>query len=57
MVSQSTTRADSGSKTIDSTKVESVESGEKISCSMGMLGLENGAHPSLSRNAVCMFCL
>ncbi|CAL5187203.1 unnamed protein product [Lathyrus oleraceus] len=52
VVSQSAARADSGSKTIDSTKVESVESGEKTSCSMGMLGLENGAHPSLSCNAV-----
>ncbi|KAK7272672.1 hypothetical protein RJT34_29417 [Clitoria ternatea] len=52
VVSQSTARTDSGSKIIASTKVESVESGEKTSSSMQMLGHENGAHPSLSCNAV-----
>ncbi|KAJ1430699.1 Zinc finger, C3HC-like [Sesbania bispinosa] len=52
VVSQSTARTDSGSKVIVSTKVESVESGEKTSSSMEMLGHENGAHPSLSCNAV-----
>ncbi|KAG5000490.1 hypothetical protein JHK87_021562 [Glycine soja] len=54
VVSQSTARAaDSGSKVIASMKVESVESGEKTSSSMQVLGgLENGAHPSLSCNAV-----
>lgn len=52
VVSQSTPRADSGSKVIASTKVEYVESGEKTSSSMQMLGHENGAHPSLSCNAV-----
>lgn len=52
VVSQSTARTDSGSKIIAPTKVESVESGEKISSSMEMPGLENGAHPSLSCNAV-----
>lgn len=52
VVSQSTARADSGSKVVASAKVESVESGEKTSSSMQMLGLGNGAHPSLSCNAV-----
>ncbi|BAT93295.1 uncharacterized protein HKW66_Vig0206860 [Vigna angularis] len=52
MVSQSIARADSGSKIIASTKVESVESGEKTSCSMQMIDPDNGAHPSLSCNAV-----
>ncbi|KAF7822514.1 NIPA-like protein [Senna tora] len=51
-VSQSTARTDSGSKIVVSTKVESVESGEKTSSSMQMQGNENGAHPSLSCNAV-----
>lgn len=51
LVSQSTARTDSGSKIINLTKVESVESGEKTS-SMQMLGNENGAHLSLSCNAV-----
>ncbi|XP_061371495.1 uncharacterized protein LOC133314072 [Gastrolobium bilobum] len=52
VVFQSTPRTDSGSKIIASTKVESVESGEKTSSSMQMLGHENGARPSLSCNAV-----
>ncbi|KAK7324405.1 hypothetical protein VNO77_27941 [Canavalia gladiata] len=52
VVSQSTARTDSGSKIIASTKVESVESGEKTSNCMQILGHENGAHPSLSCNAV-----
>ncbi|ESW21247.1 hypothetical protein PHAVU_005G054700 [Phaseolus vulgaris] len=52
VVSQSIARADSGSKIIASNKVESVESGEKTSCSMQMIGPDNGAHPSLSCNAV-----
>lgn len=52
VVSQSTARTDSGSKIVVSTKVESIESGEKTSSSMQMLGNENGAHPSLSCNAV-----
>ncbi|XP_027341187.1 uncharacterized protein LOC113854422 isoform X2 [Abrus precatorius] len=52
VVSQSTARTDSGSKIIASTKFESVESGEKTSSSMQMPGHENGAHPSLSCNAV-----
>ncbi|XP_057451270.1 uncharacterized protein LOC130743159 isoform X2 [Lotus japonicus] len=52
VVSQSTARTDSGSKLIASTKVESVESGEKISGSMEMQGHENSTHPSLSCNAV-----
>ncbi|XP_054815572.1 uncharacterized protein LOC129315686 isoform X2 [Prosopis cineraria] len=51
VVSQSTARTDSGSKIV-STKVESVESGEKTCSSMRMLGNENGAHPSLSCNAI-----
>ncbi|KAL2331146.1 hypothetical protein Fmac_018727 [Flemingia macrophylla] len=51
VVSQSTARADSGSKVVASAKVESVESGEKTSSSMQM-GPGNGAHPSLSCNAV-----
>ncbi|MED6119396.1 hypothetical protein PIB30_011461 [Stylosanthes scabra] len=52
VVSQSTVRTDSGSKMIVSTKVESIESGEKTNSSPQMLGHENGAHPSLSCNAV-----
>ncbi|WVZ00087.1 hypothetical protein V8G54_026156 [Vigna mungo] len=52
VMSQSIARADSGSKVIASTKVESVESGEKTSCSMQMIDPDNGAHPSLSCNAV-----
>ncbi|KAK7243962.1 hypothetical protein RIF29_38777 [Crotalaria pallida] len=52
VVSQSTARTDSGSKIIVSTKVESVESGEKPSGSMQMPGYESVAHPSLSCNAV-----
>ncbi|XP_028761015.1 uncharacterized protein LOC114719660 isoform X2 [Neltuma alba] len=51
VVSQSTARTDSGSKFV-STKVESVESGEKTCSSMQVLGNENGAHPSLSCNAI-----
>ncbi|KAI4333366.1 hypothetical protein L6164_018190 [Bauhinia variegata] len=52
VVSQSTARADSGSKIVVSTKTESVENGEKTSSSMHTLGHENGAHLSLSCNAV-----
>ncbi|XP_074560073.1 uncharacterized protein LOC141816134 isoform X2 [Curcuma longa] len=49
MMSQSVGRADSGSKVYGSHKADSVESGEKVSHS---LGPENSAHPSLSCNAM-----
>ncbi|QHO28840.1 Nuclear-interacting partner of ALK [Arachis hypogaea] len=52
VVSQSTPRTDSGSKILVLTKVESIESGEKTNSSLQMLGHENGAHPSLSCNAI-----
>ncbi|KAI4323153.1 hypothetical protein L6164_022782 [Bauhinia variegata] len=52
VVSHSTARADSGSKIVVSAKTESVENGEKTSCTMHALGHENGAHHSLSCNAV-----
>ncbi|OIW11637.1 hypothetical protein TanjilG_24843 [Lupinus angustifolius] len=52
VVSQSTPRTESGSKIIVPTKAEYVESDEKPSGSMQMPGYENGAHPSLSCNAV-----
>ncbi|CAL0326441.1 unnamed protein product [Lupinus luteus] len=52
IVSQSTPRTESGSKTIVPAKVEYVENDEKPSGSMQMPGYENGAHPSLSCNAV-----
>ncbi|XP_021662309.2 uncharacterized protein LOC110651318 isoform X2 [Hevea brasiliensis] len=49
-MSRSVERADSGSKIDGSTKVESVESGEKASQSC-KLALDKNAHPSLSCNA------
>ncbi|XP_042411942.1 uncharacterized protein LOC122001324 isoform X1 [Zingiber officinale] len=49
MMSQSVGRADSGSKVYGSLKADSVESGEKVSHT---LGPENSAHPSLSCNAM-----
>ncbi|XP_010540118.1 PREDICTED: uncharacterized protein LOC104813972 [Tarenaya hassleriana] len=52
-VSQSIGRADSGSKIVDSIKVESVESGEKMSNMHGHgLVNEDSVHPSLSCNAI-----
>ncbi|KAL1299931.1 hypothetical protein HN51_044518 [Arachis hypogaea] len=52
VVSQSTPRTDSGSKILVLTKVESIEISEKTNSSLQMLGHENGAHPSLSCNAI-----
>ncbi|KAE9585079.1 hypothetical protein Lal_00017930 [Lupinus albus] len=52
VVSQSKPRTERGSKIIVPTKAEYVESDEKLSGSMQMPGYENGAHPSLSCNAV-----
>ncbi|THU52321.1 hypothetical protein C4D60_Mb10t02770 [Musa balbisiana] len=49
MMSRSVGRADSGSKVYGSTKADSVESGEKVSHT---LGPDSSAHPSLSCNAM-----
>ncbi|XP_073107735.1 uncharacterized protein [Elaeis guineensis] len=49
MISRSVGRADSGSKFYGSTKSDSVESGKKIS---NTLGQDSSAHPSLSCNAI-----
>ncbi|XP_078163567.1 IAP-like protein 1 isoform X2 [Carex rostrata] len=50
MVSRSLARADSGSKIYESTKADSVESGEKFG-SHGVAGPDSSVHPSLSCNA------
>ncbi|KAG2257010.1 hypothetical protein Bca52824_076304 [Brassica carinata] len=50
-VSQSVARADSGSKIVDSSKAESVESGEKMS-NMNVLMNDDSVHPLLSCNAI-----
>ncbi|CAG7899701.1 unnamed protein product [Brassica rapa] len=47
-VSQSVAKADSGSKIVDSSKAESVESGEKMS----NMNVYDSVHPSLSCNAI-----
>ncbi|CAN8304914.1 unnamed protein product [Cochlearia groenlandica] len=50
-VSQSIARADSNSKIVDSSKAESVESGQKMG-NINVLMNEDSVHPSLSCNAI-----